>query len=171
MNRKYYAIDDIPSAIRFFNRTAGLELSDRRLYDEIRHFELRMLASRRELRLLAMQINKGIVFDATRSLDKMLFTALITESSGDTTTAKPYYRVLGAYNPYFEEGILAAAEFFRSHEPNGTTAYNILSEAIQVNAHSIKLLKAYFAEANRKGFDDYAASAAQRLQALMQDIH
>jgi len=167
MSRKFYAVDEVIPAIRFFNRTAGLELTDRRLYEELRHFELRMLATRRELRLLATQINKGVAFGRSQVLEKMLYTALISEAGDDFEKARKNYEVLGSYNPYFEEGTIAAAEFFQKQDPDGMKSYNILSEAIQINSKSIKLLKAYIVEASRKGFDDYAASAAHRLQELL----
>jgi hypothetical protein len=163
ISRKYFETDNLAPAIRFYNRIAGLELTDKNLYDQVRHFELLMLAYRREVRLLATQINKDITFDASRSLEKMLYTALVSEMSGDTVTAKKNFDILATYNPYFEEGIIAAANFFRSRNENSMEPYNILAEAIQVNANSIRLLKAYIAEAVRRGFDDYAASAAQRL--------
>ncbi|WP_333820719.1 hypothetical protein [Ohtaekwangia sp.] len=164
LSRRYYDLELYEPAIRLFNRIAGLELTDKALYEDVRHTELRMLASRKEIRSLATQINKNITFDASRTLEKMLYTALINESSGDTVSAKKLYHVIGTYNPYFEEGILAASAFFIAHEPRGMKGYTILSEAIQVNSNSYRLLKAYAAEAARLGFDDYAASALERLK-------
>jgi tetratricopeptide (TPR) repeat protein len=166
ISRKYYQRGMYSPAIRFFNRIAGLEISDKQLYDDVRHFELRMLASRHELSLLARQINKGVEFTGSRLQEKMLYAALISEASGDTTTAYKNYSVLGRYNPYFEEGIIAAADFFRKKDPKGMRAYTILSEAIQVNSNSYRLLHAYAAEAARKGFDEYTATAVERLQAM-----
>jgi hypothetical protein len=163
MSRKYYQAELFSPAIRFFQRIAGLELTDTRLYNDVQHFELRMLASRGELRALAGQINKGITFDQSTRLEKMLYTALLSESSGDTSKVKPLYAVLATYNPYYEEGILAAADFYHRQHPTGMQSYTILSEAIQINANSYKLLKAYAEEARRHGFDEYADSALSRL--------
>jgi len=47
-------------------------------------------------------------------------------------------------------------------------AYNLLVEAIQVNTSSVKLLKAYAAEADRLGFSEYTISALQRVDLLYQ---
>jgi hypothetical protein len=90
--------------------------------------------------------------------------------SGDTITAKKNYRILSTYNPYFEEGILASSDFYRRND-SGFQAYNILAEAIQVNANSIRLLKAYAQEAERKGFDEYAFNARQRLRDLEASLY
>jgi hypothetical protein len=163
MSRKQFNADRIGPAIRIFTQTAGLELTDKKLHDAIRRFELRMLASRRETATLAQQINKGITFDASQALEKMLYTALISEASNDLVTARKNYQVLGTWNPYFVDGILAAAAFFKNRDKNDAKAYAILAEALQINATSIRLLKAYIAEAAHQGFDEYAASALQRL--------
>jgi hypothetical protein len=141
-------------------------LSNKKLYDDIRHVELLMLAYRGELRSLASQINKDVTFDNSRSLEKLLYTALIAESSGDSTLAAKNFKILGSYNPYFEEGIIAAANFYRHQSKDRLKPYSVLAEAIQVNNNSIRLLKAYVAEASRQGFDEYARSAAQRLAEL-----
>jgi hypothetical protein len=169
-SKKYYAADQLIPAIKYFNRIAGLELTDERLYNDVRHFELLMLASRRDLQNLARQINKGITFDRSRSLEKAYYTAIIAESGGDTLTAKQNYEVLSRYNPYLEDGVIAAANFFRGQKNSGLKAYNILAEAIQINNNSLRLLKAYAAEAARSGFDEYAASAASRIYELEQKL-
>jgi len=169
-SQKCYEADLTTAAIKYFNRISGLELTDERLYNDVRHFELLMLASRRDLVNLARQINKGITFDRSRSLEKSLYTALIAESGGDTLTAKKNYEILARYNPYLEDGVLAAADFFRKQKNSGLRPYNILAEAIQINGNSLRLLKAYVAEAMRSGFDDYAASAAGRIEQLEQKL-
>ncbi|SKC89024.1 tetratricopeptide repeat protein [Ohtaekwangia koreensis] len=166
ISNKYYRAEQYVPAIRFFNRIAGLELTDKTLYENVQHFELRMLASRLELRSLATQINKGVEFNGSRTLEKILYTALINASNGDTLNAGKNFEIVSRYNPYFEEGILAAADFFREKDAKSMKPYTILSEAIQVNGNSYRLLKAYAEEAIRQGFDLYAASARQRLQEL-----
>jgi len=166
LSRKYYKADRLIPAIRYFNRIAGLELTDKKLYDDVRHFELLMLGYRGDISMLERQISKGITFNTSQGLEKLLFTALIAESTGDTTLAKKNFEILATYNPYLEEGIIAAANFFRKQDEGGLKAYNILAEAIQINTNSIRLLKAYALEAARQGFDEYAYSVVQRLKDL-----
>jgi hypothetical protein len=163
MAQRNFEADMIIPAIRYLTAISGLQLTDKRLFEDIQHFELILLASRRELRQLAQQINKDMEFGSDRQLEKLLYQALISEVNGDIETAKKNFTVLANANPYFEEGILASADFFRRQDPNSSLPYNILVEALYINEHSIRLLKAYAAEASRKGFDEYAASAVQRL--------
>ena len=85
-------------------------------------------------------------------------------------TANKNYEILARYNPYLEDGVIAAAEFFGKQKNSGLKAYNILAEAIQINNNSLRLLKAYAAEAARSGFDDYAASAVSRIQELEEKV-
>lgn len=168
-SNRYYEREAYVPAIQSFNRIAGLQLTDKDLYDNVRYFELKMLASRGEIHQLATQINKGLSFDKKHELEKWLYTALISESSGDTATAAKYYKPLASYNPYFEEGVIAASEFYKATQPTGLKAYEILAEAIQINTSSVRLYKAYIAEALRKGFDNYAYSAQQQLDTISGD--
>ncbi|MEO5600782.1 MAG: hypothetical protein ABIR06_07635 [Cyclobacteriaceae bacterium] len=166
MAKRQFKAEKIPLAIKYLNQISGLELTDKKLFNEVRYTELLMLAWRKELRLLATQINKGIEFGSGHALERMLYTALISESGGDLDRARANYSLLGKWNPYFEEGIIASADFFKRQNPDNMKAYNILVEAIQVNNNSYRLLKVYADEAARLGFDEYASSARERMRLL-----
>jgi hypothetical protein len=163
MSKKLFKAGSMTPAIKYLNQISGLELTDENLYKDVRYSELLMLAWRGELPLLTSQINKGVEFEAGHELEKMWYSALISEASGDTATARRNYKLLGTWNPYFEEGIISAANFFKRHNPDNLDAYNVLVEAIQVNYNSYRLLHAYAEEAARLGFDEYASSARQRV--------
>jgi tetratricopeptide (TPR) repeat protein len=165
MAKKQYDAGRLIPAIRYFNQVSGLELVDKKLYEDIQHFELEMLASRNEIRTLATQINKGVSFEG-HTLEKMLYTALISESNGDDSTAKSNYETLGKANPFFEEGIIAAAKYYIRTDSTATKGYDILAEAIQVNSNSIPLLRVYAQEAVRQGLDDYAVRAVEKIEEL-----
>jgi tetratricopeptide (TPR) repeat protein len=167
MSRKQFKAGNLVPAIRYLNRISGLELTSEKLYKDVRYAELLMLAWRGELNLLANQINKGVEFEPGHELEKMWYTALLSEANGDLETARRNYKILGTWNPYFEEGIIAAANFFRKQNPDNLVAYNFLVEAIQINYNSYRLLSAYAAEAERLGFDQYAISARQRVSDIL----
>jgi Flp pilus assembly protein TadD len=165
-SRKCFEAGYVIPAIRHYQRIAGLKLTNKDLYEEARHFELRMLASRGEMRELASVINKGIDFSPARNLEKIYYTALVQDSNGDTVAAAKNYRILASYNPYFEEGILAAYNFFRRRSETGFEPYNIVAEAIQVNANSLRLLRVYRDEAMRLGLEQYATETDERIRQL-----
>lgn len=154
------------NAIRYFTKLDGIRFTDKSLNDKINHFELELLAARNEIQLLADKINQGIRFPQEKQLQKILYTALIQEASGDTLAARKNYELLAEYNPFFEEGIIAASRFFRYHSAERLKSYTILAEAKQINPGSIRLLAAYITEAKRVGFDDFAADAYDELIAL-----
>lgn len=168
MTMRQFEWGNTRKAIVYFNEIGGLKLTSKQLYEEVRHAELLMLAERGDLQSLARQINKGITFESGHALEKIYFTALLQEMSGDTTHAARNYNVLAVCNPYFEEGVIAAANFFRAHGTDKMKAYTILSEAIQVNNTSHRLLIAYADEARRDGFDEYAEGALQLANDLLQ---
>jgi len=154
------------AAIRSFNKLEGLRLTDKNLYDRMQHFELTLMASRGQLRLLADKINEGITFSRAQELEKLLYTAMLNEASGDTVQAAKNYSVLATWNPFYEEGIIAAARYFKGHSADSFKAYNILTDAMHVNRKSVRLLNAYAAEAARMGFDKYATDATEALKEI-----
>lgn len=165
-SRKCLEADLLVPAIRTFHRIAGLRLTNKELYEETRHYELRLLAAQGDTQNLARAINKGITFPPARNLEKMLYTALIQQANGDTVAARKNYEVLGRYNPYFEEGVLAAYQFFRENPKDRFYPYTLLSDAVQVNRSSIRLLRAFRDEALNMGLDEYAVSAELRIREL-----
>jgi len=168
MSKKLFKAGEVAQAIRYFNRISGLELSNKKLYEDVNFFELEMLASRKETFQVIKQLNKGVQFDHAHFLEKSLYTALLQESNGQLAEAARNYRIAGTYNPYYEVGVLMAADFFRRQDARSLRAYDMLAEAIQVNTKSLKLMLAYAAEAARMGFDEYAAGAAAQAEALRQ---
>jgi hypothetical protein len=67
--------------------------------------ELLMLATRGEIRTLTQQINEGVDFPKDRTLEKVLYQALLQDISNDTLAAEKNYAMLANYNPFFEAGI------------------------------------------------------------------
>jgi Flp pilus assembly protein TadD len=166
MAQRQFDFGNTKTAIRYFTQLEGLRFTNPILNEKIQHFELELLASRGQLRLLSDKINEGVTFDQSRSLEKMLYTAILSEVSGDTIAATKNYQVLATANPFYEEGIIAAARYFKGHSTEPLKAYTILTEALHVNTNSIRLLTAYIAEAVRMGYDEYAADAAIQLEGI-----
>ncbi|MFO7258501.1 MAG: hypothetical protein DIU61_012430 [Bacteroidota bacterium] len=166
MSRRQFERNNLRKAIRYFNQVEGLQLTDENLFNDIRHFELLLLAERREVDKIVKAINDGITFPPDRYLEKTLYQALVAEVNGDTILAEKNYEIVGTYNPFFEEGIIAAARYYREHSSDNLKAYNTLVEAVQLNNTSVKLWTAYIDEAIRVGFDEYAASAYEKVEDL-----
>lgn len=165
-SKKLYAQDELLPAIRAFQKIKGLVLTEKNLYEEIQHFELILLAQQRAYRLLGEQINQGVTFTARQAERKLYFTALLNYASGRATEAEKLFRWLAYANPFFAEGVTAAAQYYQENQ-QPERAYTILAEALQRNPRSVKILKAYALAAATRGFDEYAASAVQTLRGVL----
>ncbi|MDZ4714264.1 MAG: hypothetical protein SH819_02240 [Cytophagales bacterium] len=162
--RKYFSQDEIGLASRHFNRLQGLHLTDTRLFVDIKYFELRILAAQHRLSDLQTIVDQGILFGPFRQTERVYFEALHQKETGDTAAAARSFRWLAANNSYFDEAVVDAAMYFGADEKK---SYTILSEALQVNPHSAKILKAYIPIALSRGFDAYAAGALESLREII----
>lgn len=164
--KKLLRLDDVKSATRVFQRINGIEMSDKKLFEDFKHTELSLLAAKRDFRSLEQQL-KVALFSTDQKNEKIYFMALIYENTGNILEAEKNYHWLANANSYFDEAIVESARFFKTNSKERLKAYTILVNALQVNPQSVKILKAYGIEALRMGFDEYAQSAFDRLAGLI----
>lgn len=155
----------ISTAVRYLNEAATLELTDNELTEKINHLRLKLFATLNRVDQLEQEI-KETSFSADQLLEKLLYESLINQHKGDTTRAKAGFNLLAHFNPFFEDGVIAAANFFSKQNPDAFTAYNILAEAVQINTTSYRLWMAYAEEATRVGFDNYAVVALEEAESF-----
>ncbi|MEM9297860.1 MAG: tetratricopeptide repeat protein [Bacteroidota bacterium] len=165
MCKKLWKDDAVDLAVSLYQELGGLEITDRRLYEETQWFELRMLAFSKKVRLLAEKINQGIAFDNEHILEKHFYTGLLMEASGDTTAARKNYQLIAYMNPFFEEAVIHSAEFISLRD--GFEAYNILLSSLEVNPNSIKLLKAFIMQCAKVELNTYAENSLDDLSGLI----
>ncbi len=163
-SRQYFALDETRSAASEFRRLQGLHLTDTELFAEIKYFELRLLAAAGRTDELQKSISQGILFGPFHEYERVYYEGLISWAAGDTTTARQRFEWLTRNNWYFDEGIVTASLFFIDDLPN---AYRILSDALQVNPKSVKILKSYIPVALARGFDPFATDALATLKELI----
>ena len=158
---------DLPQAtLNTYDKIAGLELTDKNLYDDIQFFELNMLAFNGQISSLAKKINQGVEFDLSRSVEKALYTGLIAYASNDSTLAKKQFEYIGARNPFYEESVIATANYYHdSGKP--FKAYELLLSASEINPNSIKILKAYVYQCARIEHDTYGNIGLENLKPLI----
>ena len=167
ISKKLWRRDLSSSALNYFARLSGMKITDKSLFNQIQWFELKMLAAQGNIRGLSTKINQGIEFDNEHTLEKIYFTALINEASGDTTAAHRNYKHLAYRNPFMEEMTIAAANYIGVEDR--FEAYNILLNAIEINPESVKLLKAYILQCARVQLNNYAELSLQDLRPLITD--
>ncbi len=154
------------TANRFINEALSLNVSSPSVRTLMQFTQLRVLAALGQLDVLATKLS-DVTFSLNRKLDKMYYEGLLNDAGGEKALADKAFAQLAHANPFFEEGIITAAEYAKAFSKDDGKAYAILSEAVQVNKSSVRLWKAYIGEALRLGYDDYAVSARTSLQQLM----
>lgn len=162
-SKQFYEKGDVLRAAELFNRLSNATVTDQNLRSDIRRNQLKMWAEEGNMDKLENELQRKDPTLALPLQEDWYYQALIHQHKGEKEAAVKLFQLLSTNNPYFEEGVIAAAGFFAD---KGLTPYNILAEAIQVNTESPKLLRAYIREATRNGFDEFAEGAEQRLRVL-----
>ncbi len=167
-SKKLYAQDEVASAIKIFTKLKGIRFSDPRTNEDIHYFELLLLTQLGDFNTLSQQISTTD-FKGWHKTEKLYYSTLITLSKGDTATANKDFNRLSSANLFFDDAIIASASYFKARSKEKLKAYNILVNAIQRHPNSIKITKAYCLESARLGFDEYTATALDRLRELLSE--
>lgn len=161
MSKRQLTVGRLHEAKKYIN-LAKQQVANRQLQQKINDTDWLIRVVSEDFSLSAA----GISTPAAKA-ERLLYEALLSEQQGDSLKAKQYFHMLGTYNPFFEEGVLAAARYFDRHPSDPLQIYNLLTDAIYLNKHSYRLLNAYAEEADRLGFDEYAAGARNRAKEIL----
>jgi tetratricopeptide (TPR) repeat protein len=168
VSRKHMQRQQLDQAVDWYNLLTGIEISSARLFDDINRHELSMLAEMGNWRGLAQKINQDqMEFPAVRELDKLYYTALLEQASGNTGKAEALFKNIALRNPYYEKAVLAAARLVRGNEKGSFDAYLYLQQGLTFRPRSVALLKAYIMECAFLEMDTYAQVALEDLQEVM----
>jgi len=166
MSLRQFSADRLQVANRYTKEAASLQASIVSVKELVFFTQLQITAALGELDALAKLV-ENVEFPLSRKLDKLYYEALLNEAGGDKQKAERAFALLAKANPFYEEGVIAAAYYFKRATKDNFKAYEVLSDVVQVNKSSIRLWKAYIAEAVALGFDEYAASASAELHKQM----
>ncbi|MEJ8802938.1 tetratricopeptide repeat protein [Pontibacter sp. H249] len=97
----------------------------------------------------------------------LYFKAKVAEAKGRNEEAASRYEQALKMLIYDEEVVLAAANFFNTHEPKSEKAYNILLSGITYNPFAVELQKAYALESTELGLYSYVDEAKEALKGLL----
>ncbi|HMJ71245.1 MAG TPA: hypothetical protein VK508_20255 [Cyclobacteriaceae bacterium] len=163
--QKFHSMDKPRAALRSLQRVAGLELTDPAIGPRMQLLEMlsRVRMGQTSIVLQALQ-QYPVGFKGKEKKYKVYFDALAAQAAGDSTNANKYFHWLGEANPYFEDGLIAAAEYFQK---KGDTSYNLIAEGLLYHPSSIRIRKAYTLESARQGFEGYSRNALASLKPLI----
>lgn len=161
-----YQLDEAAMAIKTLQRLTNLRIRDPLVLEDFRKLELLLAANQKDYRLLQDRL-KSMSFAGYRTVEKQYFDMLIRMAANDSTGVGQQMEWLATANPFFDDAVVAAADYFSGKPGNRLKAYNILVEALHRHPASVKINKAYALEAAQLEFDDYVATALEQLHALL----
>lgn len=157
--------DQLHAAHHMLERMTGFSLSDPNIGKQMALLEMITVAGiNGPSRVVDAVKQLPFTFEGKDRRYKILFDAWTAEVAGDTTNATRLYEWLSTHDPFFDDGILSAARYFRG---KGFVAYNLLSEAVLYHPSSIRIRKAYALESARRGFQTYSETMIEELKAVL----
>jgi hypothetical protein len=163
--QKLHAMDHADASNKALKKIIGLSLTDPSIGKQMAVLEIMTLVQMGR----AEDVVKGLKQNPMAFIGKdrkyaVYIDAISAELAGDTTNAAKHYRWLGTHDVYFEDGLIAAAQYF---QPKGNESYNMLVDGILHHPSSIRIRKAYAIESARQGYDSYAESTLEELKTLI----
>lgn len=158
----YYFEAGNKGAIKIFYDAIELEENDESLVKLLLYFNIRMAYGGIIPDLDKHLVNyteQGYTFDNDKKLEETFFNTNRVEISNE------FAEKLASQNPYFEEGVVWAAEHF-SEDEDVYKSYNILQQALNKNADNRLLLEAYILKAIDIGMDAYAMNSLQHYREI-----
>ncbi len=163
---KFLRADEPSLAWSIFRKAEGLRPTNQSILLEVQLLELRLLAAQGKISLLSAR-RKNMESGPYYKSFADYYEGLEFASLGDTVRAKRRLREVATQNPYFDEAVAISANYLMAHHTSDQQVYRILAEALQVNAASPAILKAYIPVALARGYDAFASSALTTLKGLI----
>lgn len=162
---KSFASGNPNGALKTLQRIVGLELTDPLIGRRMQLLEMMARTNLGQTSIVLDVLKQNpIDLKGKEKKYRVYFDALAAQAAGDSTNANKYFAWLGTANPYFEDGLIAAADYFQN---KGITSYSMLAEGLTHHPSSIRIRKAYALESARRGFEDYARRALDELKPLI----
>jgi hypothetical protein len=161
-----FRADETASAVKVYQQIRGLQTT-KATYDKIRIHETVLLCRTGNTTAIEQQLRADIDFAGRNRIYRVYFEAMLAKFASDSIRATPLFDWLGTADPFFEEGVISAANYFTTHGSNGMKSYQILVNALQNHPTSIRIRKAYCIEAKRVGLTSYADDELATLKLLL----
>lgn len=163
--KRWYQQDDLEVAATYLNKieTATSE----KLRNELLIYQLLLLAQVDSETFQNQQIEFTANIRASFPNEVLLLETWQTELAGKSEFVLVNYKHLSTANIHFEDGLVAAAQYFESDTTDRLRPYSILVSGLIARPESIKLLKAHTQYAAKIGFDAEATESLEKLRQLL----
>ncbi len=162
-SKKWYQLDEPQEAIKELQPLRGIQLTNKKLIDEISILNLLLSASTQQWEFVEAGLKAGLPSEY-RNETTYLNALLALQKGNDVKTAMAY---LSDANYLFEEGLIAAATFYAKDTTNRLKPYTILVNGLLARPYSTKLLKEYSKLAANLGFEDEVQQSLAKLKQLL----
>jgi hypothetical protein len=85
----------------------------------------------------------------------------------DSINLDPVYEKLASWDPFFEEGVISATDYFKYDRDRANYSYNLLVNALTVNSYSIPLNKYFITYCLEEGLLDFAKNRLEYMKSFM----
>lgn len=161
--KKWYQLDETDEAIKELQPLRGIQLTNKKLADEIKVLNLMLSASTQQWEFIESGLKSDFP-NEYRNEFIYLNTLLEQQKGTDVKSAMEY---LSDVNYLFEEGLIAAAAHYEKDTTNRLKPYTLLVNGLLARPYSVKLLKAYSKLAANLGFEDEAQQSLAKLKQLL----
>lgn len=159
---QYLKIHDPQNAIRVYNKINGVTLPNEYYQKQYLKLSVLLLINTRDAEGLKRLIPKLKEYESLRPY-QLLADAARNEIVGFYENAEKQYRELAKTDPFCENCILMASDFFSSGTYDKQESYNILVDAIELNKYSYYLNLEYAKKCLDLGLDSYVNDIYNKL--------
>ena len=99
--------------------------------------------------------------------DQLLYSQINSGKKDSLNLDSVFYK-LATWDPFFEEAVVAATEYFKNERKQANYSYNLLVNALSVNSYSIPLNKYFIQYCLEEGLVDFAKNRLDFMESFME---
>ena len=162
-SRKWFAMDELKEAETLLGQLNTVY--SRNINQQVTNLKLLLAAAKGDWQF----IEKNSAETEMSPNRKMYFEALLAEKNGDLNVATQRFKYLVKADNQFEEGIVAAAQFFVNDETSRLRSLAILVDGLLAKPNSVKILKQHAVMTASLGFPEAAQDSLNKLHRILSD--
>ncbi|MBS1489978.1 MAG: hypothetical protein JSS93_05590 [Bacteroidetes bacterium] len=154
--------DEPAQAIRCLNRVAASNEGEYR--NKIHSLRMMLAAEQRDV--VFLKTNAAWTTNL-KPYEKAFVEAVLAQADGNGSVALSKFNYLAQANDQFEEGLVAASQFFTQDSTRRLHHFSLLVDGLLAKPHSVKILKQYVVQAALLGLEPEAQEALDKLQTVL----
>ena len=162
-SKKWFAMDELKEAEALLGQLNTVY--SRNINQQVANLKLMLAAAKGNWQFVEKSISETEM-SANR---KVYFEALLDERNGNQLVAVKEFNYLVKADNQFEEGIVAAAQFFANDETNRLKSLTILVDGLLAKPNSVKILKQHAVMTASLGFPEAAQDSLDKLHKILSD--